>query len=90
MICGTIEEVRGITSGESPALPRLSVGAGIRQTEQVMSAPQHSGDLILPCPLGHSEISTMVPSSLVREASTRSTEQWPQVVLTDMLHFAHV
>lgn len=55
-----------------------------------MSAPQHSGDLIFPWPLGHSEISTMVPSSLVREASTRSAEQWPQVVLTDMPHFAQV
>ena len=55
-----------------------------------MSAPQHSGDLILPCPLGHSEISTIVPSSFVRDASTRSAEQWPQVVLTDMLHFAQV
>ena len=55
-----------------------------------MSAPQHIGDLILPCPLGHWEISTVEPSSFVIEASTRSAPQAPQVVLTDMPHFAQV
>ena len=55
-----------------------------------MSLPQHIGDLILPCPLGHSEISTDEPSSLVIEASTRSAPQAPQVVLTDIPQVEHV
>ena len=55
-----------------------------------MSAPQHIGDLILPWPLGHSEISTTAPSAFVRLASTSGASQAPQVVLTDIPHFAQV
>jgi hypothetical protein len=57
---------------------------------QLMSAPQHSGDLILPWPLGHIEISTLVPSSLVRLSSTSAASQAPQVVLTDIPQFEQV
>ena len=52
--------------------------------------PQHIGDLILPWPLGHTEIATDVPSSLTRTSSTRATSQAPQVVLTDIPHEGHV
>lgn len=55
-----------------------------------MSAPQHIGDLIFPWPLGQTEISTREPSSLASESSTRSAPQAPQVVLTDIPHWAHV
>lgn len=55
-----------------------------------MSVPQHMGDLIFPCPFGHTEISTRVPSSLTRTSSTRAASQEPQVVLTDMPHEAQV
>jgi hypothetical protein len=45
------------------------------QSEQVMSLPQHSGDLILPSPLGHSAIRTLTPSAVVKDPSTRSAPQ---------------
>ena len=57
---------------------------------QVMSVPQHMGDLILPWPLGHTEIATDVPSSLTRTSSTRVASQAPQVVLTDIPQEGHV
>ena len=57
---------------------------------QLMSLPQHIGDLILPCPLGHCEISTDEPSSLAMDASTSSAPQAPQVVLTDIPQVEHV
>jgi len=40
-----------------------------------MSLPQHIGDLILPCPLGHSEMPTSVPSPMVRTALTSGASQ---------------
>lgn len=49
-----------------------------------MSLPQHSGDLILPWPSGHSAMRTSAPPSRTRTSSRRSAPQWPQVVLTDM------
>ncbi len=55
-----------------------------------MSRPQHIGDLILPCPLGQTEIATWVPSSLVKTSSTRAASHAPQVVLTDIPQLAHV
>ncbi len=51
---------------------------------QDMSAPQHMGDLILPWPFGHCEISTVLPSSLVTTASTSGAAHVPQVMLTDI------
>ena len=79
---------------EVPPGSRRDPGATSRsarsQTAQDMSLPQHIGDLILPCPFGHCEISTVEPSSLVIDASTRGASQAPQVVLTDMPHFAQV
>ena len=64
--------------------------AGDLQTVQVMSVPQHMGDLILPWPFGHTEIATDVPSSLTRTSSTRAASQAPQAVLTDIPHEGHV
>jgi hypothetical protein len=55
-----------------------------------MSAPQHSGDLILPWPLGHCETPTVEPSSLVTLALTSAASQAPQVMLTDILHEGQV
>lgn len=51
---------------------------------QVMSLPQHCGDLIFPWPLGQTEMRTVLPSSLVSTSSTRSAPQWPQVVTADI------
>jgi len=39
-----------------------------------MSLPQHIGDLILPCPLGHLEIFTELPSS--RRGRPSSGRRW--------------
>lgn len=58
--------------------------ATLHQTLHVMSLPQHNGDLILPCPLGHSATRTLAPSSVVMEPSTRSAPQCPQVTTVDM------
>lgn len=55
-----------------------------------MSVPQHSGDLIFPCPFGHTEIATLEPSSFTRTSSTKAASHAPQVVLTDIPHAAHV
>ena len=63
-------------------------GAVRCQTLQVMSAPQHSGDLIFPCPLGHWETSTSAPASVTITASTRGASQVPQVVFTDIPHLS--
>ena len=49
-----------------------------------MSVPQHSGDLIFPCPFGHTEIATLEPSSFTRTSSTKAASHAPQVVLTDI------
>ena len=54
-----------------------------------MSLPQHIGDLILPCPSGHSETFTVEPSSRTMVRSSSGASQAPQVVLTDMLHWGH-
>ena len=50
-----------------------------------MSLPQHSGDLILPSPFGHSATRTEAPSAVVMEPSTRSAPQCPQVTTVDIL-----
>ena len=51
-----------------------------------MSLPQHVGDLILPCPLGHSATRTLAPSAVVMEPSARSAPQCPQVKTVDIEH----
>jgi hypothetical protein len=56
---------------------------------QLMSSPQHMGDLILPWPLGHFEICTFVPSSNVKLSSTSGASHLAQVALTAIPHFAH-
>ena len=37
-----------------------------------MSCAQHNGDLIMPCPSGHFETATVLPSSVVSVSWTRS------------------
>ena len=49
---------------------------------QVISAPQHSGDLIFPCSFGHFDTCTVEPSSRVRTSFTKGASQWPHVALT--------
>jgi hypothetical protein len=54
-----------------------------------MSAPQHIGDLILPCPFGHLETCTDDPSSRWIVSFTRAALQAPQVALTDIPQVGH-
>jgi len=44
-----------------------------------MSWPQHVGDFILPCPLGHLDIDTVEPSSFVRMSGSNSVPHCEQV-----------
>ena len=44
-----------------------------------MSWPQHIGDFILPCPLGHLDIDTVEPSSFVRISGSNSVPHCEQV-----------
>lgn len=61
------------------------------QIEQVMSCPQHIGDLTLPCPPGHSEMCTDVPSDLVKVECTSSFPHCPQVIDPMLIpHFSHL
>lgn len=56
-----------------------------------MSAPQHIGDLIFPCPFGHFAISTCDPSGRESSSCTSAAPQWPQVIVpTLMPHFLQV
>jgi hypothetical protein len=45
-----------------------------------MSCPQHVGDLIRPCPLGHSDTLTVLPSSLVSSLNSSSELHLPHVM----------
>jgi hypothetical protein len=58
-------------------------------TLQVMSWPQHIGDLILPCPFGHFEICTSLPSSSFRLSSTSGASHFAQLAFTPIPHFEH-
>ena len=53
-----------------------------------MSLPQHIGDLIFPqlSSLGHNEICTVDPSSLVSTSFTNGTLHLAQVALTAIPH----
>jgi len=76
--------------GAQHAIPYRHGGSRAAHTEQVMSAPQHRGDLILPCPSGHLEIVTFVPSSRDSVSCTSSLLHFPHVMLpTLMPHFSH-
>ena len=68
---------------------RLRGSHGEAQSEQDMSWPHHSGDLILPWSLGHLETWTVEPSSLARVSFTSGAPQAPQVALTDMPQDGH-
>jgi hypothetical protein len=57
--------------------------------EQVISWPQHRGDLILPCPFGHLEICTFAPLSSVRVSFSRGASHLAQVAFTLIPHLLH-
>ena len=57
---------------------------------QVISCPQHNGDFIFPCPLGHFETWTSVPSSSVSMSFTKGASHLAQVALTAMPHLLHL
>ncbi|MDF1556275.1 MAG: hypothetical protein P1P84_24620 [Deferrisomatales bacterium] len=57
--------------------------------EQLMSTPQHMGDLIFPWPFGHLEIRTAVPSGNFTLSSTRGASHFAHVALTPIPHFEH-
>ena len=56
---------------------------------QVISCPQHNGDFIFPCPFGHFETWTSVPSSSVSMSFTKGASHLAQVALTAMPHLLH-
>ena len=74
--------VRG-SSRESSTYSSVQIG-------QLMSWPQHIGDLTLPCPLGHFEIATFEPSSFVIESCASSASHFAQVMFTLIPHFSQV
>ena len=45
-----------------------------------VSLPQQIGDLILPCPFGHSDTLTVLPSSLMRVLYSNSVPHLPQLI----------
>ncbi|MGB0255067.1 MAG: hypothetical protein ACPF95_02720 [Flavobacteriaceae bacterium] len=53
---------------------------------QLMSAPQHCGDLIFPSQEGHCEICISLPSSKDRSPFSRGTLHLPHVAFTDIPH----
>jgi hypothetical protein len=57
--------------------------------EQVMSCPQHNGDLIFPWPFGHFEICTSFPSSSFKVSLTSGASHFPQVAFTLIPQIAH-
>ena len=60
-------------------------------TLQLMSSPQHCGDLILPCPSGHFATSTEAPPSSCNVSCTSSLPHVPHVMVpTLMPHFGQV
>ena len=61
------------------------------QVLQVISCPQHMGDFTLPWPSGHSDTSTLEPSSVVIELCSNSLLHSPQVIdPTLMPHISHL
>jgi hypothetical protein len=61
-----------------------------QEAVHAMSCPQHSGDLILPCPFGHSETCTSDPSSSFSIALTSGASHSPQVALTLIPQISHL
>ena len=57
-------------------------------TEQVMSAPQQSGDLIFPCPFGHFDTATTRPSAVVIVSCTSGASHLAHVAFTSIPHFS--
>ncbi len=57
-------------------------------TEQVMSAPQHNGDLIFPCPFGHFDTATTRPSAVVIVSCTSGASHLAHVAFTSIPHFS--
>ena len=56
-----------------------------------MSCPQHIGDLTFPCPSGHSEMCTVLPSSSFRELCFNSLPHVPHVIVPMLIpHFSQV
>ena len=58
-------------------------------SEQLMSKPQHIGDLIFPSHTGQREIWTLLPSSIVNVSFTSGWSHFAQVAWTDIPHFWH-
>jgi hypothetical protein len=56
---------------------------------QLMSLPQHMGDLIFPSQAGHLAMRTSLPSSSLSTSSTNGFLQVSHCTLTVMLHVAH-
>ena len=59
-------------------------------TAQVMSWAQHMGDLIIPCPSGHLETATVLPSSVEIVPWTNSWSHRAQVMFTLIPHLSQV
>ena len=80
----------GIHTGPAAAKPPAGYWpAFICQTLQLISEPQHSGDLILPSQSGHCAICTDDPSLSCNDASTSGVLHFAQLVVTAMPHLAH-
>lgn len=75
---------------DAPLL-NLTKGEYHTHTVQVISWPQHIGDLILPCPSGHLEINTSAPAPVVNVSWTSSLPQCPHVMLPTLIpHLSQV
>ncbi len=71
--------------------PEDEIPAGPGYTLQLMSSPQHCGDLILPCPSGHFAMSTEAPPSSCSVSCTSSLLHLPQVMVPTLIpHFGQL
>ncbi len=79
----------GVDHGAHGRLATQQHLAADAQTGQLMSCPQHKGDLILPAHLGHLATSTLLPSGRTRWSSTKGSLHLAQLVRTDIPHLTH-
>ena len=80
--------VEARAEGETPS---ADVITWRQATAQLMSWPQHIGDLTLPCPSGHFETWTDLPSGMANVSCTSSLPHFPQVIVPTLIpHFGHV
>jgi len=87
----TFNNVQLVSSILKPIAWAYIAQSAAAHVEQVISCPQHMGDFTLPCPLGHSETCTVLPSAVVMVLCRSSLPHLPQVMVPILIpHFSHL